>query len=684
MATREEIDQVRAAVNIVDVVSPYVALKRSGPVWKGLCPFHAEKSPSFQVNPDKGFWYCFGGCSTGGDAFKFLERVENLSFGESLERLAQMAGITLTRSARDSSPAAGHRDRLYNALELAAAYYQETLAQSDHAKRYLHDRGIADDTIASFRLGYAGESFDGLANYLRRNKVEADDAFEAGILTPSDRGQTPYDKMRTRIICPILDVHDRPIAFGGRLMEEVKDRPKYLNTAETPLFSKGKTFFAMSRARKSMGDTGYAAVVEGYFDVISAHQAGFTNVVATLGTASTPEHAELLRRHVQRVILAFDADAAGFKAAQRASSIFEAKEMETLVLDMPRGEDPDSLLRAGRTADFQKAIDNAVPIREFQLRTVLEHYLSRDGLTEAQKSTVFRREIVPLLRATSSVLERERYIRMAAPLHPYFEQGSALAEEQIRQEIGGGASPSPQQNGASYTGSSRQASPSSTSQNSGNKRIWQDNKGNGRRGMANARMHSASPQTPPKSGLQAAEEILLRALASSDATLGNIVRERDDAADLMTGDPARRLAQRMLLHTSGTGVSGELMEIVTRAERDEGAENDMEQEMSRLAARLLAVGDTNEQDGDGGDSASSGDRSQPGVAAPIDAGIVRDAIGLMARHRELEQEKLLRHRVDQGDVAAAQDLMKLVRSLHSGGARTDLTGNADTTSYNAA
>ncbi len=682
MATREEIDQVRAAVNIVDVVSPYVALKRSGPVWKGLCPFHAEKSPSFQVNPDKGFWYCFGGCSTGGDAFKFLERVENLSFGESLERLAQMAGITLTRSSRDPAPAAGHRDRLYNALELSAAYYQEMLAQSEHARRYLLDRGIAPDTIASFRLGYAGESFDGLANYLRRNKVEADDAFEAGVLTPSDRGQTPYDKMRTRIICPILDVHDRPIAFGGRLMEDVKDRPKYLNTAETPLFSKGKTFFAMSRARKSMGDSGYAVVVEGYFDVISAHQSGFNNVVATLGTASTPEHADLLRRQVQRVILAFDADPAGFKAAQRASGIFEAKEMETLVLDMPRGEDPDSLLRAGRTADFQKAIDNAVPIREFQLRTVLEHYLSRQNLTEAQKSTVFRREIVPLLRATGSVLERERYIRMAAPLHPYFEQGSAYAEDQIRQEIGGNAASAPQQSATGYNGASRGENSGSSSENERKGRSWQDGKSFGRRNTGNPRMHSASPQTAPKSGVQAAEEILLRALAGRNATLGTIVRQRENAADLLTNLPARELAQRMLLQNTSSGVAGELMEIVTRAEATEGVESDMEQEMSRIAARLLAAGDSSEQE-EAGDN-GAGNRSQPGAAAPINAGIVSDAIALLARHREMEQEKLLRYRVDQGDVAAAQDLMKLVRNLHGGGARTDTTGSAETTSYTAA
>jgi DNA primase len=597
-------------VNILDVIAPYVALKRSGPVWKGLCPFHSEKTPSFTVNPDRGGWYCFGQCATGGDAFKFLEKIENLSFWEALERLARMAGITLTEN-RDTRVEVGQRERLYLALEAATSFYQEALSQTPHARQYLFDRGVTQETQNSFRLGYAPEDARDLPSYLNAKKIDLKDAVEAGVVARGSSG--PYDKMLGRIVCPILDVHDRPIAFGGRLMQDVKDRPKYLNTAETPLFSKGRTFFAMSRARRAMADKGYAVVVEGYFDVISAHQAGFENVVATLGTSLTSEHADMLARHVSRGVLAFDADAAGLKAAQRASAVCEAKEFEALVLDMPQGEDPDSLLRAGRTVDFQKAIDSAVPIREFQLRALVGHYQSRVGLSERDKAAIFRREIMPLLRSTQSVIERERYIRMAAPLHPFFDQGSALAEEQIRQEI---------------DGAQRLQAPT--------RGAWR-------------RERTTRPQTPitapRQSGLQNAEENILRGMISEDETISKMVREgvtvemfvtpghREMARRLLNNEPFARILQDV--HSGDLPVDDPIQDLA-----------------ARLAIPHVPASDT--------DSQPSGQLG----AELVTVEMMRDSLNrLRIEHFNLKKSEL-RRRADEGDIEAQREFSLLARRMH--------------------
>ena len=621
MATFDDGDKerVRAAVNILDVISPYVALKRSGPVFKGLCPFHSEKTPSFQVNPAKGFWHCFG-CSEGGDEFSFIQKIENLSFREALERLAQIGGVTLTGS-RDSAESSSKRELLYRALESATAYYQETLAQSAPAKEYLRARGVAHESIASFRLGYAGESFDGLSAHLRRQNISLEIATEAGVLTRSDRQYaSAYDKLRGRIVCPILDVHDRPIAFGGRLMQDEKDRAKYLNTAETPLFSKGRTFYAMSRARKAMSDLGCAVVVEGYFDVISAHQAGFMNVVATLGTALTPEHADVLSRHVARVLLAFDADAAGFKAAQRANSIFEAKGFEVLVLDLPKGEDPDSLVRAGRIAQFRAAIDGAVPIREFQLRGLVDQYQHRTELSEREKVAIFRREITPLLRSTSSVIERERYIRLTAPLHPFYGQGEAIAEQQIRQEIGGAPPPRPADNRSGWT--KRREKPI-----------------------------EPAPPAPRRSGIQVAEENLLRALLGDDPTLSKMITDSCVGEDDFLSQPHRELARRLLV--SGAMDAARRVHAMTQDEpaRQDGEESRPD-DAARLATRLLATASDSSQDAAGAS------------APPLSPEVVKDSIARLRREQQSQTERQLRSRVDQGDPAAAQELIRLVRKVH--------------------
>jgi len=436
MATRDDVDTVRSRTDILQVVAPYVALKRSGRVWKGLCPFHNEKTPSFQVNPDLGRWHCFGQCGEGGDVFKFIQKVDNLTFPEALERLAIKAGVTLTRenlASRSNTPV-GERDRLYAALNAAVTYYQSSLKSSPPAQLYLTNRGISAETIEQYQLGFAGGEWDTLPRYLDQFGVTREDAVRAGILAVSERGGH-YDKLRGRVVFPIVDVQGRTVAFGGRLIHAEPDRPKYLNSAETPLFSKSKTLYGLSRARKAIADGGEAIIVEGYLDVIACHQAGFMNVVATLGTSLTEEHALIIGKLARRVLLAFDSDAAGVKAAQRAQAIFEAQEIEVRILDMPKSEDPDSLINSGRIDVFRKSISGALPVNESRLRQIVDTI--DPAMSEGERVTLFQREILPILKATKSVTERQRYIRLCARAHPLYATGAAMAEEQIQQEVEG-------------------------------------------------------------------------------------------------------------------------------------------------------------------------------------------------------------------------------------------------------
>lgn len=628
MADQSEIDLVKERADILQVIAPYVALKRSGRIWKGLCPFHNEKTPSFSVDPDRKLWRCFGQCNEGGNVFKFLEKVENLTFPEALERLAIQTGVSLTPFRRDSSrrrtaqeSASGHavgsegpseRDRLYAAVESAARFYEETLGRASNAREYLQGRGIAHETQKQFRLGYAGEDWDSLAQHLLRQHVDLRDAVTAGLLVASDKGGH-YDKLRSRIIFPILDVQERVIAFGGRLMEAVEGRPKYLNSAETPLFTKGRTLYGLWRARKAIAESDRAIVVEGYMDVIAAHQAGIENVVAALGTSLTEQHAQIIGRFAQRVLLSFDADAAGLKAAQRAAQIFAERDIETRMLDLPEGEDPDSLLRSGRSAEFISAVENALPVAEHHLRKIV----ARPGLanaTENEKLAVFRREVMPILRSTKSVIERERYIRLSAPAHPLFSGGVAYAEEQIRQEIEGRRQPN-QSGPASGQG-------------------WRERRSEGRYNRFGDRTrHDApwqrgkvAPSGPVPIEVRTAEEILLRALLGESSELVELIAGGVCPEHFPT--PAyRALAQRRLA------------EIRREAAPEEESEEEFD--LDSLAAKLLLEPDVE------------------GTA--VDTKAVEDSIVRLKKLAMRPRLEELRTKAADGDLAAASELLKLQR-----------------------
>ncbi len=440
MADRNDIDEVRTRIDIVSVIEKYVTLKRAGGKLKGLCPFHQEKTPSFVVSPEIGYWKCFGQCAEGGDVFKFVQKIENLTFPEALERLALQAGVTLTSRAPRPAPGpngqpaplseAGEKDRIYRINALALRFYRDVLGRSPVARDYLAARGLAHEAIQGFSLGFAVDEWDALCRFLAQKGVALADAEKAGLVTISERGT--YDKLRGRLIFPIFDVQERPIAFGGRLIAEAKPgQPKYWNSPETPVFSKSRTLYGLPQARKAIAAQSRAVVVEGYTDVIACHQAGFENVVATLGTALTEDHVQTLARLASTVLLAFDADSAGLKAAGRAAQIFEAQEVDVRVLDLPEGEDPDSLLRSNQRRVFELAIENALPLTEYRIR-----HLIRRGPAETERDRVaLFRKALPILASVPSMVEREQYVKLLAPYHPHYNTGAAFAEEHIRQDV---------------------------------------------------------------------------------------------------------------------------------------------------------------------------------------------------------------------------------------------------------
>ena len=519
MADRSDIDEVRTRIDLVSVIERYVTLKRTGGKLKGLCPFHQEKTPSFTVSPEIGRWYCFGSCAEGGDVFKFVQKIENLSFPEALERLALQANVTLMGRGRSDTARgenggfrseAGEKDRIYKINALALRFYREVLGRSPVARDYLQERGLVHAAQENFSLGFAADEWDGLCRYLTQKGVALADAEKAGLVTIGERGT--FDKLRGRLIFPIFDVQERPIAFGGRLIAEARPgQPKYWNSPETPVFSKSRTLYGLWRARKAIAAREQAIVVEGYTDVIACHQAGFENVVATLGTSLTEEHVQTLARLASVVLLAFDADSAGLKAASRAAQIFEAQEVEVRVLDLPEGEDPDSLLRSGKRLVFEKAIETALPLTEYRIRRLI-----RKGPSETERDRVaLISRAIPILAAISTTVELERYVGLLAPLHPLHDVSRAYAEEQIRRDAANfSVKQSAEQ--TSYARTSLQSRP------------------------------RALPQ--PASGGSAAEKAerhLLRAMVSDDPALAGLAIELVTPEDFVS-EKARTLADFLL------------------------------------------------------------------------------------------------------------------------------------------
>lgn len=402
------IEEVRSRNDIVSVISEYVKLQRKGSSYFGLCPFHNEKSPSFSVSPDKQMYYCFG-CGAGGNVFTFIQEYENYSFPEAMKFLAERAGITLPEKeySQEERRAQDLRTRILNVNKMAAKYYYYQLRTENgrQAMEYLKNRRLSDETIRSFGLGYSTKYSNDLYLYLKKQGVSDELLRESGLMNVDER-KGMYDKFWNRVIFPIMDVNNRVIGFGGRVMGDGK--PKYLNSPETAVFDKSRNLYGLNVARTARKKS--MLVCEGYMDVISMHQAGFKNSVASLGTALTTQHASLLKRYTDEVILTYDSDGAGIKAALRAIPMLKAAGISTRVLHMNPYKDPDEFIKTLGPEAFQERMDQAENSFLFEI-SILE----RDfDMHDPEGKTGFYQAAARKLMEFDQELERENYIQAVA------------------------------------------------------------------------------------------------------------------------------------------------------------------------------------------------------------------------------------------------------------------------------
>ena len=410
------IEEVRMKNDIVDVVSQYVKLNKRGSTYFGLCPFHNEKSPSFSVSPGKQMYYCFG-CGAGGNVITFLMEYENQTFPEAVRTLAQRAGIALPEAddSKEARQADSRRTKLLEINKEAAKYfyYQLRTERGSVGMEYLRKRELSDETMNHFGLGYANKYSNDLIQYLKSKGYSEDLIRDAGLCNVDEK-HGMYDKFWNRVMFPIQDINHRVIGFGGRVMGDGK--PKYLNSPETEIFDKSRNLYGLNFARTSR--KGNVILCEGYMDVIAMHQAGFTQAVASLGTAFTSGQASLLRRYANEILLSYDSDGAGVNAALRAIGILKEAGMTGRVINLEPYKDPDEFIKALGGEEFQKRLDHAENSFFFELRQLQKNY----DLSDPEQKTAFHREIARKLCTFSEEVERENYIEaVAQKYHISFE-----------------------------------------------------------------------------------------------------------------------------------------------------------------------------------------------------------------------------------------------------------------------
>lgn len=574
---RTDIERVRAATNIVELLEAVTTVKRTGRTYKAICPFHQEKTPSLSIDPGQGLFHCFG-CGAGGDVFKFVEMTQGLDFSEAVEYLASRAGIPLQRDPK-AAKARGEREALVEVLKLAVDFYRERLkkgADAGPARSYLRGRGYDGDVIDRFDLGYAPDSWTALVDHLRDRKVPEKVMVGAGLAVRTSRGRL-RDWFRGRIMFPIFDLRGDPVGFGARIVEG--DGPKYLNSPETRLYQKARLLYGLNWAKADIARSGYSIVVEGYTDVIAMHLAGMPQAVATCGTALGEEHFDLLRRFADKIVLAFDADQAGAGAALRGDELETPVrlDLDVRVAVMPEGRDPADLAQEGDVDLLAKAVDGSRPLLQFRL----EQELAGFDLSEPEgRARAIRRTAELLARQPDQTVRREYARFVARKVGTEFEAILAAVERARRP-------------------SSRGAQPPDAVEE--------------------------VPERP--TGVQRAERELLRVMAANDPRLeGLVVTEdlfstalhrsvleviRDATRDLPPGqtpelgavigerdDPAARLVRALLLDDRPLGdpaglvrrlrVAGIEQEIATVRRELEGTEAGSERH-SQLLTELIAL-----------------------------------------------------------------------------------------------
>jgi len=423
------LDEIRSRADILEIVGQVVKLKRAGENWKGLCPFHTEKTPSFTVNPKRNIYHCFG-CGAGGDAFSFLMRQERVAFPEAVRTLAERAGVALPDATQRTPEVDGKLEALRRAMALAAEFYTRSLWEpgGEKPRAYLEQRGVDPEVAKRFGLGYAPESWNALLGVMARQGIGEDVLVQAGLILARQNGPGFYDRFRGRLLFPIRDVQGRVVAFGGRALSG--EEPKYLNSPETPLYVKGQMLYALDVARIAMRERSRAIIVEGYLDCLMAHQHGFGETVAALGTAFTPAQLGLLRRYADEVLALFDADAAGQKASTRLEEMMndvmdlqnlgwsvartggfeKAGHLPIRVALLPPGHDPDSLLRAEGAAALTARLDAARPLLSF----VLEKAFADEDLTTSRGRANAHARVALILSKVANAEEATELAREAA------------------------------------------------------------------------------------------------------------------------------------------------------------------------------------------------------------------------------------------------------------------------------
>jgi len=405
------IDEVLEKNDIVDLISRYVTLKRVGNRFQALCPLHNDKkTPSFSVSPDKQLFHCFG-CNAGGTAIHFIMQKENLDFMEAVKFLAERAGIPIPdyRSAAERNRAAQlheKKKRMYEMNAEAGRFFHAQLNEPKNiqALSYLQNRKLTEQTIRRFGLGYAPDSWSALMDHMKTKGYTEEELCEAGLAVKRDNG-TVFDKFRDRVMFPILDLRGNVIAFGGRILTDKENAPKYLNSPETLVFKKKDNLFAMNISKNTK--EGQFLLMEGYMDVISLHQSGFDNAVASLGTAFTPQQAELLKRYADKAVLCYDSDEAGQKATDKAGEILREAGIKTKVLQINEGKDPDEYIKTKGPEMFQLLIDNAVSFIEYKISNIEKKYNLEDTVEKLE----FIEQIAKILANIQSGVEREIYIK---------------------------------------------------------------------------------------------------------------------------------------------------------------------------------------------------------------------------------------------------------------------------------
>lgn len=420
------IDRLRSQSDIVSVISEYVPLKKRGKNYWGCCPFHHEKTPSFSVTPDKGFFYCFG-CQTGGNVFNFLMKLENLTFMEAVKKLAAKMNVPVPEKEKSEHERQVEREMagLLKANATASDFFHSCLTKTSYgkaAREYLKARGVDDETVAAFRLGFAPKAWDKLTIALTGRGFTADMLAKAGLAVARTGGDGVYDRFRDRIMFPIADARGRVIGFGGRVMDG--SQPKYLNTSETPVFNKRYVLYGFDLAYQAIKQAGKAIVVEGYMDLIALHASGIKNAVASLGTSFTSEQARQLARHAGEIYFAYDSDAAGQNATLRALATVRALGLAVRVIVLPDGKDPDEFIRKHGADAFRTLMDQAPALLAYQVSQALQ---ANDYSGASGKMGVLA-QAIPALAEAPDLAEVNEHIRMLS-------QTLGIHEEDIRREI---------------------------------------------------------------------------------------------------------------------------------------------------------------------------------------------------------------------------------------------------------